>query len=330
MRVLIVGGAGYIGSHLVHALLKAGHEAIVVDNFSSGHREVLPPHVPLFSHDMGLMVAMEEALRQYPVDGCVLCAMLHGTYLSLQMPFSYYHNNFVGTFYLLQSLLRKGVKRILFRSSLRVYGSHPSLPIGPHSPRSPDSPLGKSLCHCEDLLRDLSKSDGLNCSIFRLGSVGGAMGDGSVGAWPNARERMVATAMDVAYGSRDFFYLRGSKLPTADGTPKLELLHVCDVVDAFLQALLRMDGHASVETYNLGTGTPLSVGHFLRRVEEITHRTVTVRELDLLPGYPVEMCVDPRHVAEELRWNPQKTLDQIIHDAWQWRRCGAEKLGRRS
>ncbi|MDR1438056.1 MAG: NAD-dependent epimerase/dehydratase family protein [Puniceicoccales bacterium] len=328
MRVLIVGGAGYLGSHLVRLFIRAGLEVVVIDNLSSGHREMLPSDVPFHPLDMGLIRAVENVLGAAPIDCCVICAILSGANRSVRMPFPFYHNNFIGVFYLLQALLRQNVKNVLFRSSLKIYGESPPLPISPSTPRNPGTPFATSLCHCEDLLDDLASSDDLNFVSLRLGSIGGALRDGSLGALPNGSSQLVATAMDVALGSRPCFRLRGSNLPTRDGSPLVELLHICDVGNAFLQALraIAMGGRRGGHRLNLGTGNPISVREFIGLAEDVTHRSIAVEEMEKFPGEADETRVDPRHGALEFGWCTELSMEQIIHDAWQWRQRGAEKL----
>jgi UDP-glucose 4-epimerase len=316
MRILIIGGAGYVGSHLTRALLHLGDEVVVVDNLVSGHRKLLPQSVPFFKVDGGFVFGIEDILQKFTFDACVICSLIGGGARALHLPFHYYHNNFISVFYLLQTLVKHGIRRVILASSLDVYGANPPNPITEDSPFAPSTPLGKSLCHCEDLLLDLVLAEGLSCIVFHMGDLGGALSDGSVGAWPNSSERPIVTAMDVAFGSREDF-------PICGNNPVCDILHISDAIEAIQIALRRLGNRPACEVFNLASGTSLPLLQILKIVESITHREIPTRSLEALPVCPSEIHVDPTRAVRELWKHAPLPIDRVIHDAWEWRKkCG--------
>jgi UDP-glucose 4-epimerase len=318
VKALVVGGGGYLGSHIVRGLLAGGHGAVAVDNFCSGHRELLPKEVPVFACDAGLMVGIEDVLRQHPVDVVIYCAGLCDSVQALENPFPYYHNNFIAVFYLLQTMLWQNVRRFLFSTDFSVYGSGPAVPITEKSPRHPEDPLGKSLCAVEDLLADLAVSGGLGYAVMRVGNVAGAVPAGELGPWPKGSRRLLAMALDVALELREFLPVHGAKLPTADGSPVRDYVHVCDVVDAYLSAAGRIPTRGG-ECYLLGTGRPVSVLQVAQKVEEITHRPIPIRVEEMTGSRPASAYADAARTRRELHWSPRHDLTSIVESEWRWR-----------
>ncbi|MDR2030151.1 MAG: NAD-dependent epimerase/dehydratase family protein [Puniceicoccales bacterium] len=325
VRALVVGGGGYLGSHIVHGLLAANHGVVVVDNFFSGHRELLPRQIPIFSCDAGYMAGVEDVLGQHPVDVVIYCAGLSDSARSRQYPFHYYHNNFIAVFYLLQAMLRKNVRRFLFSSNFSIHGPEPAVPITERSPRQPEDPLGRSLCAVEDLLADLAISEKLGYAVVRVGNVAGALPSGKLGPWPSGSNRLIAMALDVAQGLREFLPVHGEGLPTVDGSPVRDHVHVCDVVEAYLSAAARIPATGGGDCYLLGTGRPASVIQVAKRVEALTHRPIALR---VTPGdwRPWAVHADATRTRRELAWAPRHDLDSIVETEWRWRMDGARQL----
>ncbi|MDR2676950.1 MAG: NAD-dependent epimerase/dehydratase family protein [Puniceicoccales bacterium] len=319
MRVLVVGGAGYLGSHLVHGLLKRGDEAVVIDNLLTGQRGVLPQKVPFFQTDGGLVMGVEDVLRKYAIDACVICSLFNGGERSLKMPFHYYHNNFIAVFYLLQTLIKHGIRRVVLSSSLDIYGPNAPEPVDENTPVYPANPLGKTLSHCEDLLADLVRAEKLSCIVFRMGNIGGAAGDGTIGPWPGS-DNLITALTDVAFGAREHISIPGD--------PIYDILHVADAAEAHMVALRRLGNQASMETFVLASGMPLPLSQIIAMVKNVTHREIFIRDegtpLDLVPTAQVDVTLAVR----ELWRHAPLGMERVLHDAWEWRKKFSKADGR--
>jgi UDP-glucose 4-epimerase len=311
MRILVVGGAGYLGSHLVRELLKRGDEAVVVDNLMTGRREFLPQKIPFFQMDGGLAVGMEDVLRKYTIDACVVCSLLNGGTRSLEMPFHYYHNNFIAVFYLLQMLVKHGVRRVILSSSLDIYGTDVSGPVDENTATNPATPLGKTLSQCEDFLDDLVHAEKLSCIVLRMGNIGGAAGDANIGPWPGSNN-LVAALMDVAHGSREYI--------SVSGDPAFDILHISDAVEAHMVSLRRLGNLAGTETFVLASGTLLPLSQIIARAENITHRKIRTQDGEI-PFDPIPaMRTDVTLAVQELWRRAPLDIDRVLYGAWEWRK----------
>jgi UDP-glucose 4-epimerase len=296
---------------LVHELLKRGDEAVVIDNLLTGNREVLPKKVPFFQMDGGLIIGVEDVLRKYTIDACVISSLLNGGMGSINMPFQYYHNNFIVVFYLLQALIRHGVRRVILSSSLDVYGSDVPGPVDENIPIHPANPLGKTLAQCEGLLADLVHAEKLSCIVFRMGNIGGSAPDGAVGPWPGS-DNLIAAMMDVAHGSREH-------LPVS-GNPAYDILHIADAVEAHMVAMRRLGNRAGMEVFVLVSGTALPLDEIITLAESVTHREIHTQNGEM-PFDPVPtMQADVTLAVRELWRRTPLAMDRVLHDAWEWRK----------
>jgi UDP-glucose 4-epimerase len=311
MRVLVVGGAGYFGSCLVHELLKRGDEVVVIDNLITGHREILPKKVPFFQMDGGLVMGVSDVLRKHAIDACIICSLLNGESKSRELPFHYYHNNFIAVFYLLQTLIRHGIRRVILSSSLAIYGSDASNPVDENTTIHPASPLGKIMAQCEDFLTDLVHAEKLSCIVFRMGNIGGAAVNGTIGSLPGSNN-LVAAMMDVAYGSREQISLAGD--------PAIDLLHVADAVEAHAIALRRLGNRAGMEIFALASGTALPLAQIIAYAENITHRKICTGDENVLDDSICTVRANVTLAMRELWRRKPMAIDHILHDAWEWRK----------
>jgi UDP-glucose 4-epimerase len=304
---------------VVRAFLADEWEVAVLDNLSTGHAESVPEPVITYNYDAGLMAGIQDALRAKRADVVIYCAGLRGVSRSMQFPQHYYHNNFVAVFYLLEAMRACNVKKFLFSSDFSIHGAEPAVPITEKSPAHPVSPLGKVLQAVEGLLADLAGTDSLSYATMRVGNIAGALPSGELGPWPNGGDRLLGMALDVALGLRASLPIYGTGLPTVDGTPVRDYVHICDVVDAYLSAAGRLSPQGGGRCYLLGTGDPVSVTQVVRRVEELTGRHIPTVSEARRPNQPISIYADAADTRQALRWAPCHNLNQIIESEWKWR-----------
>jgi UDP-glucose 4-epimerase len=267
---------------------------------------------------MGMMAAVNEVLKQHPVDVVIHCASLHGESRSAKLPFHYHHNNFIATFYLLQVLEQRNIHRFLQVSDFSVYGSSPVLPIGMQTPLAPCTPVGNSLAAVEALLRDLEGHCGMHHAIVRLPNVAGALPKGNLGPWvKDDSERLMAKIFAVAQQKKPALAIHGNQFPTADGTAIRDFVHIADVVEAVLLAVRRLSLGVSA-TYLLGSGQPTTIGELVNLVSQVTRCHIPIENAKPLPSQSVTLYVDPAETRKVLQWAPRYGLQQIIEHEWAW------------
>ncbi|MDR3317083.1 MAG: NAD-dependent epimerase/dehydratase family protein [Puniceicoccales bacterium] len=316
MRVLVIGGAGYLGSHVVRRLLANDVEVSVIDNFSTGQRDSLPKAVPIFSCDAGLIIGLEDVLKKNAFDVAIHCAGLNGIGRSLEFPFHYYHNNFVATYYLLQTLIRHRVQKFLFSSDFSVYGPQVVCPIEGKTPKRPWTPLGRSLVAVEELLKDLTEANGLHHAILRVGNIAGADPSSVPKISPGSGfSRLLATIFEVAQGKKEVLPIHGSKLPTEDGTPMRDYVHVVDVADAYVKAI-KTTGLENGAELLLGTGRPSSVLEVVAMAGNVVHRSIATEAAEPRKWEPASTFADPSTTAHSIGWFPTRGLREIVESSW--------------
>jgi UDP-glucose 4-epimerase len=319
MTVLVTGGAGYIGSHMVHALVDAGEHVVVVDNLSTGFSDFIPPDVPLFIGDAG-----DENLITGVIDSQGVDAIIHfaGSIIvpdSVRDPLGYYRNNTMTTRNLLNAAVSRNIHKFIFSSTAAVYGNPESMPVGEHAPTRPLSPYGTSKLMTEIMLHDVAAAHRMRFVVLRYFNVAGADPKGRCGiATPNATH-LLKVAAEAATGARQKFDVFGADYPTPDGTCIRDLIHVTDLVQAHLAALnyLRADGAST--TLNAGYGHGYSVLEVIAAVQRVSGRAFAVEQAPRRPGDIVTMIADASRIRATLNWSPQfDDLETIASHALAW------------
>jgi UDP-glucose 4-epimerase len=328
MRALVVGGAGYVGSHVVRGLLADGWEVLVLDNLSTGHAESVPDSVTIYSYDMGLMAGVQDALRQKRADVVIFCAGLTDSGRSMEFPFPYHHNNFVAPFYLLQALQLEKIRKFLWVADFSSYGATTPCPYATSSEKKPQTPLGHADLALENLLQDLATAREMDYIILRVGNVGGALADGRSGPWMGQGNRLLGAAFAVALGEQETFKIFGTDLPTEDGSPVRDLIHVADVADAVVGAAKALQTSTGGAEYLLGTGQPVSVLEIVRAVAEVTHREIPTAPEKAPPTSAAAAYADPYSSATGIHWRATRRLREIVDSEWKWRTTGTERAGK--
>jgi UDP-glucose 4-epimerase len=313
MSWLVVGGAGYIGSHLVRRLRTTGREAVVLDDLSTGRRERVPPDVPLIDAPSTDRAAVSDALRRHRITGVINLAARKSATESVTEPLRFYEQNVEGMRTLLDAMVDAGVSRMLLSSSAAVYGN-PSQPlVTEDSPTEPINPYGETKLICEWMLRAAGAAHGISWVALRyfnvLGSAHPLCADrGTGGLLPHVFQQVSAGRPAVVTGA-DF--------PTRDGTGVRDYVHVADVSDAQVAAINLLESQQCAEVYNVGTGSGYSVLQVLDAVRRVTGMPVEVETVPRRPGDPPEVIAGVEKIGRDLAWKAGSDLVDMVRSAWQ-------------
>jgi len=313
--VLVVGGAGYIGSHAARALRRSGHEVLIYDNLSTGHA-ILADGFELLRSDMGDADALTGALRR--VDSVMHFAAHAYVGESVADPRKYFRNNVESGLVLLNACVDFGVRRIIFSSTCAVYGVPETVPIREQTPRQPVNPYGVSKLFFEYALEAYDRAYGLRYAALRYFNAAGADESGEIGEMHEPESHLIPSAMQAATGARPALDLFGADYPTPDGTCIRDYIHVNDLAEAHVSALERLAAGGDSIAVNLGTGRGYSVKEVLNKIEEVSGLKVPVRVAPRRPGDPPALVADPTLAEQVLRWKATRSLDEIVATAWKW------------
>lgn len=319
MNILVTGGAGYIGSHVVRELLQAKHQVVVVDSLVRGHREAVLPEAHFYPLDLNETAALSEVLTNHKIDCVVHFAALAYVGESVQQPMRYYRANVAGTISLLEAMQTAGVKRLVFSSSCATYGIPEQLPLVESAPQAPISPYGRSKLMCEHAIADYQRAvPDFGYIAFRYFNVAGCALDGSLGEDHMPETHLIPRLLKVAQGQDESFTLCGDDYPTPDGSCIRDFLHVEDIAAAHRLGLERLeDGMA--EAFNLGTGHGFSVREVLTEVEEVTETQIPLVVGPRRIGDPPALYASAEKAHRLLGWQPQHPqLRTMIQSAWRW------------
>ena len=325
--ILVTGGAGYIGSHTVLALLEAGHEVLIVDNLSNSSAKVLPrleqlsgQVIPFVQADVRDSAALDRIFAEHRIDGVIHFAGLKAVGESVAQPLRYFDNNVGSTLALLQAMDRAGVRRIVFSSSATVYGDPDQVPINESSRLQVTNPYGRTKLMCEDILRDLQMSDPRwQVAILRYFNPVGAHISGTIGENPSGiPNNLMPFITQVAVGQREFLSIFGQDYPTPDGTGVRDYIHVVDLAQGHLAALNYLQNQQASITVNLGTGRGVSVKELADTFARVTGVPVPYRFVDRRPGDVAACYADTRLAREALGWQAQLGVERMCQDAWRW------------
>lgn len=323
MELLIVGGCGYIGSHMVKQLSRAGHLVVVLDNLTTGFRE-LGRNGKLVVGDLADTVLLERLFREYSFDGVMHFAAASLVGESMQDPGKYYRNNVANTLNLLEVMVRHEVKQFIFSSTAATFGEPEYVPIDEAHPQRPINPYGASKLMVERMLQDFHAAYGLNSVCLRYFNACGADPEGELGECHNPETHLIPLILQAASGRRDSVTLFGRDYPTDDGTCIRDYIHIEDLCSAHalaLQALVSGEKQGAL-AYNLGNGQGYSVQQVIDAVQNAVAeegRTLKVEEGERRPGDPAVLVADATLARRELDWQPQYAeLETIIKHAWAW------------
>ncbi|WP_439922655.1 UDP-glucose 4-epimerase GalE [Nitrobacter sp. JJSN] len=320
MTVLVTGGAGYIGSHMVFGLLDRGVPVIVLDNLATGFRSAVPPSVPFFEGDIGDVDMVSRLIESHFVDEVVHFAASSVVPESVADPARYYTNNTVKSLALIDAATRAGVRRFVFSSTAAVYGNPARMPVAETALPQPMSPYGTSKWMTEMVLRDVAEVRGMRYVALRYFNVAGADPGLRCGQSTRAATHLIKAAVQAALGMRDGLDIYGTDYPTPDGTCVRDYIHVTDLVGAHLSALEYLRGGASA-TLNCGYGKGYSVREVIEAVKRVSAVDFPVRLAGRRAGDPAAIVADTTRLRRELNWTPAyDDLDTIVTHALAWER----------
>ena len=322
MNVLVVGGAGYIGSHCVRQLLAAGHRPVVLDNLVFGHRGAIAAGVPLYTADLGDEAAVGEILKREEIEAVMHFAAFAYVGESVNDPLKYYFNNVVATLSLLRVMLKHGVKKFVFSSTCATYGVPTAMPIVETMPQAPINPYGQTKLDIENALKALAHAHGLSFAAFRYFNAAGAAEDGSIGEDHVPESHLIPLAIESAVGRRPALQVFGTDYPTPDGTCLRDYVHVDDLSRAHIAVFAKLEQPGTALFYNLGTGRPTSVLEVIRAVEKVTGLKVPYILAPRRAGDPPALYADSAKAVRELGWEIKfNQIEAIVETAWKWHRA---------
>ena len=317
MNILVVGGAGYIGSHAVQALLDAGHQVHVFDNLSRGHREAVPDGL-LIEGELTNQDLLQQVLVDHRIEAVMHFAAFALVNESVNDPALYYQNNVIAALSLMEAMRLAGVKKFVFSSTTATYGEPERIPIRETTPQQPINPYGFTKLVIEQALADYAAAYGLGYAALRYFNAAGAHPEGHIGEDHDPESHLIPIVLQVALGQRDKITVFGDDYPTPDGTCIRDYVHVNDLADAHLKALDQIQLGKGL-CLNLGTGRGTSVREIVDACRDITGHQIPEQIGPRREGDPAELVADASMAKEVLGWVPKYTeIHSIVETAWLW------------
>lgn len=319
MTVLVLGGAGYIGSHAVDQLITKGYDVAVVDNLKTGHKESLPDKSRFYQGDIRDKAFMEDVFTKENIEGVIHFAASSLVGESMEIPLDYLNNNVYGTQVVLEVMEKYNVKSIIFSSSAATYGEPKVIPIEETAATNPESTYGETKLMMEKMLKWCDKAYGMRFVALRYFNVAGAKLDGTIGEDHNPESHLLPIILQTALGQREKFTIYGEDYETPDGTCIRDYVHVVDLIDAHILALEYLQAGNSSNTFNLGSSTGFSVKQMLEAAREVTGKEIPATVVSRRAGDPSTLIAASDKAREVLGWKPQYTdVNKIIESAWNW------------
>ncbi|MBW4568202.1 MAG: UDP-glucose 4-epimerase GalE [Tolypothrix carrinoi HA7290-LM1] len=319
--ILVTGGAGYIGSHTVLALLQAGYEVIILDNLVYGHRDLVEKvlQVELIEGDTGDRPLLDNLFSTRNIAAVMHFSAYAYVGESVTDPAKYYRNNVVGTLTLLEAMLAASIKKFVFSSTCATYGVPEVVPIPEDHPQNPINPYGATKLMVERILSDFDTAYDFKSVRFRYFNAAGADPQGRLGEDHNPETHLIPLVLQTALGKREFISIFGTDYPTPDGTCIRDYIHVNDLADAHVLGLKYLLDGGDSEVFNLGNGNGFSVKEVIETAKLVTGREIPVKECDRRPGDPPSLIGSGDKARKILNWQPQySSLKDILVHSWQW------------
>lgn len=316
-NILVIGGAGYIGSHMVRMLAKQGYNPVVFDNLSKGHREAVANY-PFELGDLGDKARLTEVFKKYGIEAVMHFAAFAEVGESVKEPSKYYHNNVAKVLDLLDALVENDIKYFVFSSTAATFGEPIRPKIDESHPQNPINPYGNTKLMVEKILADFDTAYNLKATALRYFNASGADDSGEIGESHNPETHLIPIVLQAAAGKRASIKMFGTDYPTPDGTCVRDYVHVNDLARAHILALEKMFKDNVSERFNLGSGNGFSVAEIVKEAKRITGIDFTVEKAPRRDGDPAVLVADSAKAERILGWKPQYNLTRIIETAWNW------------
>ncbi len=319
MKLLVTGGAGYIGSNMVRMLVARGYDVVVLDSMEFGHQQAIPEKAKLVVGNIGDTAVVEPLFEAEKFDGVIHFAAYLSVSESVKDPRKYVFNNIIRPVTLLDTMAKFGVKHMIFSSTAAVYGNPVTVPISEDHQKLPESPYGLTKWCFEELLRVYDKSSGIKSISLRYFNASGAALDGANGEAHDPETHIIPMAIRTAQGKQKEFYLFGTDYPTPDGTCVRDFIHIEDLAEAHLVALNALKNGHGTDSYNVATGNGVTNKQIVEVVKKVTGVDFPVIEKERRPGDPHSLVADPTKLKKEFGWEPTYSdLETIVESAWKW------------
>ena len=326
MNVLVVGGAGYIGSVTVEELLKNKHQVTVLDNLSRGHRKAVPAEAVFVPGDLGDAKVLEALFAKTKFDAVMHFAAHSLVGESVEQPALYFKNNVSNGLVLLDTMIKHDVKKFVFSSTAATYGEPQVSPITEDVPNAPTNPYGDSKLAFEKVLKAYARAYGLMYAALRYFNAAGATE--KCGEDHSPETHLIAVLMQVANGERSHITIFGDDYATKDGTCVRDYIHVVDLADAHLKAVENLKTPGQSDIFNLGNGNGFTVNEVLEAARKVTGHKIPAQIGPRRPGDPANLVASSQKIKQTLGWNPKRAqLSDIIGDAWQWKQANPQGYG---
>lgn len=317
MSILVLGGAGYIGSHTVYELIDKGHEVVIVDNLQTGFKKLIHPEAKFYQGDLRDQDFLNQVFENESIQGVIHFAANSLVGVSMKEPLDYYNNNVYGMMVLLEVMRKHNVKHIVFSSTAATYGEPNQIPILESSETSPTNPYGETKLAMEKMMKWCEEAYGMTFVALRYFNACGAHPNGKIGELHNPETHLIPLVLQVPLKLRETINVFGTDYPTKDGTCIRDYIHVCDLADAHIKAIhYLMNGNPS-QIINLGNGEGYSVLEIIKAAEEVTQQSIQTKLCERRAGDPAKLVACNTKAQEILGWKPKYTnIKEIINTAW--------------
>ncbi len=320
MKIFVTGGAGYVGSHCVRGLCDGGHQVVVLDNLSTGHREAVDSRAALITGDLGDTALLEHLFSTSGFEAVMHFAASAEVAETVRNPLEYYRNNVVNTLSLLEKMRAHGTSKIVFSSTCAIYGVPPAAPITEDMPQCPISPYGRTKLAIEWLLQDSASAWDLGATALRYFNAAGAAADASIGEDHDPESHLIPRVLRVALRQSDQISIFGVDYPTTDGSCVRDYVHVEDL-SSIHRIAIETQPEGRFRCYNVGTGQGVSVKELIEAARQVTGHEIPASPAPRREGDPPELYADPTLISAELGWQPRYTeIGRIVETAWNWHR----------
>ena len=319
MAILVLGGAGYIGSHTVYALCEAGREVVVVDNLETGHKEAVHPNAKFYEGDISDKGFIDAVFDKEDISAVIHFAAYSLVGESVGKPLKYYENNLCKTRDFLEVMVENGVDKIVFSSTAATYGEPERVPIMEDDRTDPTNPYGETKLAMERMFKWTANAHGIRYVSLRYFNACGAHISGEIGEAHNPESHLIPLILQVPNGQREFISIFGNDYPTPDGTCIRDYIHVTDLAMAHILAVDYLENGGASDIFNLGNGVGFSVKEVVETARKVTGHPIPAKEVERRAGDPAQLIASSEKAKKVLGWDPkQDSLEEIISTAWKW------------